>query len=410
LALDPAGRMKPGWPWTAPSQTREQTLVVAADGTILVGLPDDDEAGYAFHRLATDGREVPGWPYRDEQARSCEDPLVGEDGTTYLACLHAEGGNWAILALDPGGRNVAGWPVRLSASPGGGSWWLDKLALGSDGTLLALAQPADGGGPGRLWAYAPDGRLRPGWPVTGYSDFAVAPGGRVLGIWYVPPADPQEGLCPEADATVLVELDRAGRTIAGWPRRAAGWADISVGADGTVYYLTRDRLYARAPDGSLLTGWPAVVANVYPECGSFGPYLAPDGTVYVMSDGLRALGPDGQSVIGWPNRPAGVFAGYACWTDTISATPPAIGPDGTVYVAVRPSSQEPGGREGPIDIVALDRAGRVLPGWPYRAPLQGGGEVDGMVVVGGLLHVTLTACESGRQTILALRPDGTLAD
>lgn len=413
LALDTAGRTKPGWPFVPPPLRDVTEPVVASDGSLLVDLSRDDGTGFELHRLDRDGRELPGWPYR--AGHTCDRPTPGVDGTTYLACSEAEGVDPTLVALDVAGGLVPGWPVPLGDSAPRVPWWIEDLQLGRDGTLYALAIPAAGEGRGRLWAFGPDGTPRPGWPVTlrlGWPTIDLVAGGRLFVATHVPPAIPPEGLCSEAERTVLLELDEAGRTVDGWPRTAPGWASRPVAApDGTVYYLARDRLHARAPDGTPRQGWPVAIPPVYPECGEGGPYLAADGTVYVMADRLRAFGPDGRPKPGWPYVPADGFAGRACYTDGPSLNAvPAIGPDGTVYIPTR----APGGDRdlpGPLDVVALDRVGRVTAGWPFRLPIEEAGLVDRMEVVGGRLYVTITECGTSTSgtSILALEPDGSLA-
>jgi len=222
---------------------------------------------------------------------------------------------------------------------------------------------------------------------------------------YVPPMKRNEGLCGEADHTVLIELDGEGGTVPGWPQSAPGWADAAVAADGAVYYLTRDRLFSRTAGGALRRGWPVAVPDVYPECSRYGPYLAPDGTAYVLADGLRAFDANGQPKPGWPFGPETGIAPPVCATDVPPATQPAIAPDGTVFVAVR--SAAVGGPDDRIDLVAPDSRGRMLPGWPYRLPAE---PVAGIAlhVAAGRLHASLAGCD-GTTTILALDRDGTLA-
>jgi len=410
VALDTAGRMKPGWPFAPPRLTVDQPLVVAADGSLLVALSDDGDAGYELHRLGADGHELPGWPFRDDGASYCEPPVADPDGTTYLGCVREADEALEVIAIDRAGRVVRGWPVP----PGDGEGFGSDVQVGTDGTIYALTVRNDGEGLARLWAFAADGSPRPGWPVTLGSHgagFIVAPQGRILVSSYIPPEVPAEGLCSEARETVLAELDTGGRMVAGWPRTAAGWAsEPVVAADGTVYYLTSERVFARAPDGTVRPGWPVAIPPVYPNCGSYGPFLAPDGTVHVMANGLRAFGPDGRLKPGWPYRPASGFAGPACVTDAVDTTIPVIGPDGTVYVATRVPGGDPD-RSGLLEVVALDRAGRVAAGWPYRLPVAERGQV-GLEVAGGRLYVTLTSCgQSGSGTsILAIDPDGTPSD
>jgi hypothetical protein len=146
-------------------------------------------------------------------------PLVARDGTTFV--LGEPDGRTMAFALDATGQVKDGWPYlgdvglgRKGACTGldqGCGTWQATHAIGPDGTLyLIQAAPHDRTG-GSVVAIAPDGTVRPGWPVY---------------------------------------LTRAG---------AAFWS-VSVGSDGTVYALAiepeaRDRtsatILAIAPDSTV---------------------------------------------------------------------------------------------------------------------------------------------------------------
>jgi len=110
--------------------------------------------------------------------------------------------------------------------------------------------------------------------------------------------------------------------------------------------------------GEAKAGWPVSVPGVYPGCGSYGPYLAPDETIYVLGDELAAMSPDGT---GWRYRPEG--GKRTVLSIGVTAESPkraAFGPDGTVYIAVFAHDT------GSWAVVALDREGRVKRGWPHH--------------------------------------------
>jgi hypothetical protein len=367
--------------------------------------------------VGADGREVTGWPYRDDGASYCSPPVTGADGTTILACSLRDDQSSAIVVIDQVGRIVPGWPVRVDGVERLGSMWGAAVQLGPGGTVYALGTPNDLGEMARLWAYAPDGSLRHGFPVTLESRVAgyLLARDRVLVGSYIPPEVPQEGLCSESASTVvLAELDATGRVVPGWPVTAAGWASRPViGADGTVYYLASDRFFARDPNGSVRAGWPVAISPVRPECADYGPYLAADGTVYVMNDGLglAAFGPDGRARPGWPFEPTHGFAGWFCTMDAMGGTSPVLGPGGTVYAAIVGAS-DTSGEPVPLQIVALDSTGRVMPGWPYTLPGTGLGEVELLGVVDGRLYVSVQRCGASDYStaLLALDADGSLSD
>ena len=419
-ALDTSGAMRPGWPFRVTSGYDVHGLVVAVDGSLLVGIHDAGETGFELHRVGADGRELAGWPFRPDSARYCESPVGGVDGAVALFCIRDDGKSASIVVLDATGRVVPGWPATRDGGEDLGSSWGAGLQLGPDGSVYALdrADPEEGA---RLWAFAADGSRRPGFPVTlesHWAAFLVAPRDRILVGSYIPPDNPKGELCSEARETILTELSRDGTIVPGWPVTVAGFASRPViAADGTVYYLTRDRIDARGPDGSARTGWPVAIPPVFPECEEPGPYLSPDGMVFVTTlarypgyeaDGLWAFGPDGQPRPGWPFKPAGGFATFPCEEDRFGSPPPAFGLGGRVYAAV----QGVGGTPEQPQIVALDSEGRVVPGWPYPLPVPERGQVEQLDVVDGRLYVSLQNCGESdfSSALLALDPDGTLSD
>jgi hypothetical protein len=361
-------------------------------------------------RVGADGRAVTGWPYRDDGADYCSPPVAGTHGAIVLACSLRGGQDSSIVVIDEGGRVIPGWPVTFD-----GVERLDSVQSGPDGTVYALGVRNEPGELARLWAYAPDGRLRPGFPVTLESkigEFTLA-GDRILVSSYIPPDPPPDGLCAGAERTVLAEFDAAGRIVTGWPVSAKGWASQPVvGPDGTVYYLVRDRLFAHAPDGSVRAGWPVAVPPVAPECTGAHPFLASDGTLYVMNEtSLAAFGADGRARPGSPFQPAHGFAAWFCSTDAGGVTSPVFGPDGRVYAAIV-GAKDANWSPITLQVVALDRTGNVMSGWPYTLTGTGPGEVQLLGVVNGRLYVGLSRCGASdfATALLTLDADGSLSD
>jgi hypothetical protein len=156
---------------------------------------------------------------------------------------------------------------------------------------------------------------------------------------------------------------------------------LSLGPDGTGYLwaIRANRpswsgdcrfvsaTYTAFDDAGVRAGWPVTVAGETSE-----PVPGPDGRVYVTQGdaGRRptrvyAFDADGGRVPGWPvqfdlARDGGYGAGG--WGPTTVS----LGPRGTVYLAVRDG---PSGIDSSTTVYALDPAGRVLPGWPYRSRL-----------------------------------------
>jgi hypothetical protein len=434
VAVDPAGRMRPGWPFEPPSGSSPATLDVASDASVLAGTFDAERREFTLHRIGPDGREVAGWPFRESSLCPYHPIEVVEaaDGTVYVGGCPEDATAVEIAALDPAGRSVDGWPVRIDegrSSPGL-SW---DLQVTPAGTVHVLTSPSDSVGPARLWAFSADGRARPGWPVTleaSMAGFLVAPGDRVLVVSYIRPDGPPVNFeCRDARETIISELDARGTPVAGWPRVEEGWASWPVVApDGTVYYLMRGRVVARAPDGSVPAGWPVELVDLYPECGGAAAYLAPDGTLYVVTDDLRAYDPDGNLKPGWPFRPAGGFASWPCHSNAVLPAP-TIGTDGVFYIATRATSTDPT-VAGQAEITALDAQGSVLPGWPYPMPLaweigpdgdyldaaegQRPGGVRDLAFAEGRLYATALVCAPDQEwsgmLLLALDRDGSGAE
>ena len=410
VAVDPAGRMKPGWPLEKRPGSAFGALAMGPNGSIYVEECGAASAGCLLHRLDVNGQELPGWPFKVPgpsaclASASCSSFLIlGSDGTAYLSSWHQTDVQTRIIAIDAVGKIKVGWPVAAPDLYG----WFSEPQLSSDGTVFIATWPAGGDHAANLLAFAPDGSARRGWPVSVPvgGGFRPGPAGTVV-VWsYEPIADPSNGgLCGDASRTVFTVLDRDARVLPGWPRGSKGFASSPVvGTDGTVYYLSaQGNLYAHDRAGDLNTGWPVSVPGAFPGCGGYGPFLGPDGTVYALGEEVVASSRDGER---WRYRPAGALAGQSCDADGQDRPAPALGADGTTYVAT--FVQAIGGET--VDVVALDRHGHVKPGWPFRLPIDGRtSDVNSLdVSPDGRLYVSMGACGAGSvSTLLALDPDG----
>jgi outer membrane protein assembly factor BamB len=189
----------------------------------------------------------------------------------------------------------------------------------------------------------------------------------------------------------------------GWPRGSRGFASPPVvGADGTVYYVSElGNVYAHDRAGEVKTGWPVAVPGARSGCGPASPYVAPDGTIFILADVVEARSPEGRSRPGWPYHPAGALIGPSLDTDgVVRPKAPAFGPDGTVYLVE--FQTDASGLQA--EVVALDAEGRHKPGWPYRLPFDPTSIDIGPLAVSleGRLYVR------GGDALLALDPDGRL--
>jgi hypothetical protein len=412
-SFDASGRLRPGWPVDLGPAFYSESLRVLADGTVLA-IAAEAEQGRdvsVVHRLQPGGREMPGWPVRIRNSSTVHAAAEGPDGSVLLEWMPTDAESSVIGAYDRSGNARTGWPVTL----GDGYAGYGSTRVAPDGTVYVLGSPTTDGGRARLWAYSPDGRTLPGWPITlrsGHAWLDLLPGGRLLVATYLPPATPPQGLCGDASATVLSVVDRRGRTVAGWPRTAKGYASFpAVGPDGTMYYTTGDRLVALGPDGRVRPGWPVAIPRVYPQCGGFTVLPSAGGTIDVVAGGgILAFTHDGRPKAGWPFVPAAGFTGLPCVADAPGVPRPAVGTDGTLYVPtwVEAPDATALGRAG---ITAVDARGRVVPGWPYALATAGGGGTGatGLVFAAGHLYATLVEDCSGMATLVAFDPDGSVA-
>ena len=431
VALDAAGRVKPGWPIEAPPDSDYGSMAVGSDGSVYIEECGGLEVGCVLHRLGDNGRDLPGWPsdlppdfscpagdpydIDDPRTPAIDDPCpapdvdISPDGTAYLTSQRAEGPR--ILAVDASGRIKAGWPINLDDQ----DW--SRPQLGADGSLFMVGRPA--GTPtydpsrgiidddAMLWAFGPDGKPRSGWPVAtpNIGGYLIGPQGDIV-VWSL--INDVGELCSNPRRTVFTVLGSDGRTVPGWPRGSTGHASSPVVADdGTVYYVSATyKVYAHDRAGEVKPGWPVAAPGAGNACGPESPHLAPDGTLYVVGDEVLALSPAGRSRPGWPYRPTGQLIGPCFDSECYGGHgAPTFAPDGTLYLIVYHTN----GAGTRAEVVALDRQGQPKPGWPYRLPFDANTidigaltvSLEGRLLVGG---------GSSPDVLLGLDPDGTLSD
>ncbi|MEA2609301.1 MAG: hypothetical protein QOJ75_1544 [Chloroflexota bacterium] len=405
-ALGRSGHVKSGWPIKGAVGSDFEPPAAGPDGSLYVEECGASPVGCVLHRFGADGVEPPGWPFEVPTSSACVSGdqcssylVIGAGGTAYLSSWHQTRNQTQLIAIDGDGKVVPGWPVAVDDSYG---YWAEP-ELGADGTLFILSGFDERENAWTsLSAFAADGSPRPGWPVSlaAIAGFRVGPHGTVVVVSFAPLADPsQGGLCSDASRTVFTVLGADGRTLPGWPRGSKGRASAPViDAEGADYYLSAlGNVYAHDRSGTVKAGWPVSIPEVYPGCGSYGPYLGPDRTVYVLGVEVDAILPDGS---GWRYRPTGGLRWPCFDNDCVQvAAAPAFGPDGTAYIAV------PHGDSS--ELVALDHDGLVKPGWPYPLPVDPTKTSAPVLTVSpdGRLYVGL-----GDTMVLALDPDGQISD
>jgi hypothetical protein len=147
-------------------------------------------------------------------------------------------------------------------------------------------------------------------------------------------------------------FNRDGSERDGWPRQLAGGAQgFTLAPDGTVvawWYegvAEGEGLDARrtvftmiAPDGGTLAGWPVGSTGA-----ASGPVVWNDDSLYYTSATGKVWANDrnGARIAGWPYQLGDLVA-------------PKLRSDGMLVFV------------GESSVAVLDRAGHVLPGWPYR--------------------------------------------
>ncbi|MFI5101330.1 MAG: hypothetical protein ACHQE5_12590 [Actinomycetes bacterium] len=440
-ALDAGGHVKAGWPFAPPGIVAFGTPAVAGDGTVYVvgwafGQPAHHGPGSnAMHLWALDpsGRVKPGWPYAAEGSMFGGDvglSISAVGGVIFVQSLAPASvpPTYEAVELDPGGQVQAGWPVTLPGSIACGSG--PCIAIAGDGTWYAMAL-LDQGPAAEIVALGPDGTPKPGWPVriAGGEGFALGPGGSVYAWGSDVTGTAGTGPGPRILRTQFVVLGPDGAPRPGWPVTVTGPAGIpTIGSYGTLYTTTGgspgqvERVMALGADGSERRGWPYTLPRdlaAWPYGPSAGmparatsPSVGPDGTVYLLVShagdisgppGLLALAPDGRVVPGWPAwLPSGArFANVGGFGTGGGAqpVPPAFGTGGTTFVAILSNG-------GQAAIMALDPSGHEKLGWPLAV----GQGIEATTLVVGLavdpgsgLQVTAQT-DGGAITIVSVVP------
>ena len=197
---------------------------------------------------------------------------------------------------------------------------------------------------------------------------------------------------PDVQASIIA-LRPDGSRKAGWPRAGvvvSGFPlSFKVGGDGTVFVATSQNPYVDYPqtfsrltitaigtNGKVLPGWPytSPAAQQYldPELLVTGPggtvcfvNVKPgvDTSGYDVPMDIYCVGRNGKLLPGWPYASAHPLGNLA------------VGPDGTVYVAQRTSSEIPtvSPYAFPYQVLAIAPNGRAKQGWtPWaRSDSQG---------------------------------------
>jgi len=361
--LDASGRDRSGWPVELTTafacsnggNCAPAGLYVGTDGTAFVS-HWRDSGGLQILAIDPSGRIKPGWPVAPGASGGLwwTNVQLGADGTLFMYGIPDDGvqPDSSIAAFGPDGTLRAGWPVSVPDRSG--------YLLGPQGTIVVWSLIDDIGelcsNPRRtaFTILGPDGRTLPGWPrgSTGYASSPVVdPDGT---LYYV-----------SATARVYAH-DKSGEVKAGWPVLVPGaWNGCgpqgpALAPDGTIY-IVGDEIVALSPDGRTRPGWPYRPTGSLSgpcfdsECFDYrgGVSFGPDGTVYlVVYHGERgnvraeiiAIDQQGQAKPGWP-YPLPFDA------NTVPLVARGATPDGRLFVGA--------GYFSPFTLLALDPDGRL---------------------------------------------------
>jgi hypothetical protein len=416
-ALDPSGAMRSGWPIEF-GRGDVRGILPRDDGSVAIVTCTPRGAGGAaeachVHLLAADGRERPGWPVEERTATECLAPLAGPAGAIYLVCSGpGERTTLQVSAFDPTGAPRQGSPAMFETS----GYAPPEPRIAPDGMLYFMTMTADQ--VPHLNALDAGFVERDGWPFIGagaqddpYRGFGyvLGPDGTPYAWWYEGGGEP--GICAQADRTVITALGSNGRALSGWPRAVDGVGlQPVVATDGTVYLAGGEVGEVTGPvsviaidrSGTTKDGWPMIVPEVSSGCPEreLGLAVSPDGRAFLMLNG-RTASNEGQGVIivlnsagsrasGWQIPGMGLDTGCAGCTPGSPPLAPLFAADGTTYVLVGPGDMVPS-----TQVLAFDRQGRVVAGWPHLVSTTGTTQVGISLGLDGRLYV-----------ILEVHPDG----
>lgn len=386
------------------------------DGGLFVAIPADKDT--VLVSLDEEGRVRQGWPVILKRATSCEIDADPADGSARAVCRVGETKLRAFgLATD--GRPMPGWPVDLTGRVA--SWRSDPARI-VDGVLYVVLFAGSGDDTAALVRVARDGSLRTGSVVRGKDLVGCCASVGPDGTGHVVHATMREvpGTTTWEHYSVIWAFDLDGvRT--GYPVRVDGWASMPVyGRDGRTYVVVDDTaegetaasspVFAFARNGETITGWPVRIPGDTATGSPEGvtpprPPLAPaDGSVRVVTGVVHALGPTGEDLPGWPYDIEGTLAtavagvgpcpygcGSMCGIPPVN-TPPLVGPDDAVYLAVNTAGDVYAGGNR---IVAVGTNGKVRAGWPVT------------LVETGAWFGTFIVVADGRVYGFAVEPAGT---
>ncbi|MEO7663531.1 MAG: hypothetical protein ABIV26_00260, partial [Candidatus Limnocylindrales bacterium] len=358
-------------------------MVPAPDGSILASIPRVD-GSVLLMRLDAGGRAMAGWPVELPGARACETPFALPDASVRIACraddLNQELNVGArVFAFDAMGIPMPGWPVDVDGIVAA------ARVIGNDLVLVALVTVGD--------------VIELGVPTHAVGLVRISPSGRVaegVGVprldfdseqWRIGPDGIAYGTTFDLGSGETSRITAVGPSgaSAGAPMTVPGFASApALGPHGLVVLamgsLVRStiRIARLDPTGATPAAGSAELPADPAEFGDTGgcgignpetPIVSSDGSVVLLSwarDQVFAV--DSSLVVrtGWPYQapapfmrldPRHVREDAFCQTRSV----PAVGPDGTIYLALQPRDPSVGS-----SIVALGPDGGMRAGWPVQ--------------------------------------------
>jgi hypothetical protein len=354
------------------------------------------QAGGTIDALLPDGKELPGWPvhtrpmpYHGSEAAFASKAVTaiprGEiiGGIAVGDLAHASGTNLDVVATDTmgyvyawdsAGKLLPGWPVRTNpafSEPSArnpdnrllpGIWSAPSLgSLQGNGRLDVIASSLDR----HVYAWQPDGKAVPGWPVLVVDPSEVQSVDPVTNqVTFLPGSDVEIGSELVDTPAIGVLTGKRPDVIVGADEEYGGSPDANLGEASLLVAFSNpsnSRVYAIYPDGSLhragrgaprpagmpdpgafLPGWPAHIADLdaglLPTIGdgvTGSPALASlaSGQLDVVTSSVAGpvyeLTPSGASLLGakhgLPNVLSFVPKGTTFLKDLLYASVPALG-------------------------------------------------------------------------------------
>ncbi|OZG73378.1 hypothetical protein BTA51_10135 [Hahella sp. CCB-MM4] len=269
-------------------------VTIGPDGTIFVS----DDRLYALY---PDGTEK--WEFEFNSTSGTEsDPVVSPEGIIYVGDYDGY-----IYALDSNGSLINGWPYKAGSK-------ILSLSLASDGTVYSASRD------GFLYANTPTGDLLWKKQIGELYDYFTAP---IVG------ADGQLYISKKpynSNFSVVMALSKDGSHD--WAYNTDSVASgLSVDYDGTLYFISENRLFAISSQGQskwvsdALAGVPSIPSSTLLK---INPVIGSD---YVLAPYEDTTDSSGFAVI---NKESGELIDKLSMFDTYVNTP-AIANDSVVY-------------------------------------------------------------------------------